>query len=153
MGAGMTFDHVGVCVTDLERSIKFYRDIMGIEPVGRRFLADNQTEQVAYRMGDTIFLLFYRPEFQSANPKVHAGLDHVAFTMDGKTFETILAKIQERDMILRGPYQNLGAHGTGLATYFFDPDKNQIEIKTYDPDLMTHYPDWDKGPIANRELS
>ncbi len=93
----MTVDQVGVCVGNLERSITFYRDIMGLEPVGRRVLADNKTERVAYRMGDTIFLLFYRPEFQSANPKVHAGLDHIAFTMDGKTFEAILAKVQERD--------------------------------------------------------
>ncbi len=152
MDTGMIVDHVGVCVTDLERSIKFYRDFLGLKPVGRRLLADNTTEQVAYRMGEVIFILFHRSGFQSMNSKVHAGLDHIAFTVDGKLFETILAKVQERDLLLRGPYQNLGAQGTGLAMYFFDPDKNQIEIKTYDPDLMARYTEWDKGPLANREL-
>jgi catechol 2,3-dioxygenase-like lactoylglutathione lyase family enzyme len=148
----ITYDHVGLCVTDLERSIAFYRDILGLEPSGRRFLPDDKTEQVAYHIGDLIFVLFHRPEFRSVNPKDFSGMDHLAFTMDGKTYETILAKLQERDLILRGPYQNLGAYGRGLATYFCDPDKNQIEIKTYDADLMARYTTYDPGPLTNREL-
>ncbi len=149
---GITYDHVGLCVTDLERSITFYRDILGLEPTGRRFLPDNKTEQVAYHIGDLIFVLFHRPEFKAANPKEFCGMDHLAFAMDGKAYEAVLAKLQERDLILRGPYQNLGAYGRGLATYFYDPDKNQIEIKTYDADLMARYTEYDPGPLTNREL-
>ena len=149
---GISYDHVGLCVTDLERSITFYRDILGLEPVGRRFLPDNKTEQVAYHVGDLIFVLFHRPEFTSVNPKAFSGMDHLAFTMDGKTYEAVLAKLQGRDLILRGPYQNMGAYGRGLATYFYDPDRNQIEINTYDADLMARYPVYDPGPLTNRDL-
>ena len=35
---GISYDHVGLCVTDLERAITFYREILGLEPSGRRFL-------------------------------------------------------------------------------------------------------------------
>ena len=149
---GISYDHVGLCVTDLERSIKFYREVLGLDPVGHRFLPDNKTEQVAYHVGDLVFVLFHRPEFTSANPKAFSGMDHLAFTMDGKTYETVLARLQERDLILRGPYQNMGAYGRGLATYFYDPDKNQIEIKTYDADLMARYTEYDPGPLTNRDL-
>ena len=150
---GIGYDHVGLCSTDLERSIAFYREVMGIEPVGRRVLPDNVTQQVVYHVGELVFILFHRPDFRPMDPKVSMGLDHLAFTMDGKTYETILGRLQERDLILRGPYQNLGAYGRGLATYFFDPDRNQIEIKTYDPDLMARYAEYDPGPLSNREFS
>lgn len=149
---GIAYDHVGLCVTEVDRSIQFYRELLGLEPVGRRFLPDNTTEQVAYHVGDLIFVLFHRPGFRSADPKASAGMDHLAFTLDGKTYETVLATLRERNLILRGPYQNLGAYGRGLATYFFDPDKNQIEIKTYDPDLMARYSEHDPGPLTNRDL-
>ncbi len=149
---GIGYDHVGLCVTDLDRSIEFYRDLFGFEAMSRRVLADQKTEQVAYHVGELVFVLFHRPEFRSVDPKVFAGLDHLAFTMDGETFGKVLAKLQARDMILRGPYTNLGSYGTGVAVYFYDPDKNQLEIKTYDPEWLARYPTHDPGPTTNREL-
>jgi len=35
--------------------------------------------------------------------------------------------------MLRGPTPNKGARGDGLATYFRDPDGNELEIKKYEP--------------------
>lgn len=34
MDLNFTFDHFNIDVTDMERSIKFYRDALGLEPVG-----------------------------------------------------------------------------------------------------------------------
>jgi catechol 2,3-dioxygenase-like lactoylglutathione lyase family enzyme len=140
---------VGLVVTDLERSITFYRDIFGFEPVGRRELPD-KTLQVVYHAGELVFVLFHRPEFRSADPKVSQGLDHLAFTMDGATYAQALEKLRARNLILRRPYQDLGSYGRGLATYFFDPDNNQIEIKTYDAELMAKYAQYDPGPTTNQ---
>ena len=53
----------------------------------------------------------------------------------------VLTRLEEHRMILRGPQQNSGARGQGLATYFHDPDGIEIELKTYDPDLMARYPE------------
>ena len=43
-------DHVGIKVTDLERSAAFYRDIFGFEEVERRRLG-NAVDSIAMRIG------------------------------------------------------------------------------------------------------
>ena len=136
----ITYDHVALRVTDLDRSIQFYREIFDLEPRGRRTLGDNKTEQVVYRVGEEVFVLFRRDEFRPVDLKTPMGMDHLAFTLDGKSYGEVLTRLKERGMILRGPEQNSGSRGQGLATYFRDPDGIEIEIKTYDPDLMARYP-------------
>lgn len=136
----VAYDHVTLRVTDLDRSIQFYRETLGVEPTSRRMLSDNVTEQAVYRVGDLVLVMFRRPEFQRVAPDASGGLDHLAFNLDGETYESVLARLRDRGLILRGPQQNQGAHGLGLATYFLDPDGIEIEIKTYDPAVMERYP-------------
>ena len=150
---GLEYDHIGLCVSDLPRAVEFYRDILGMERVGRHILSDNKTHQAAYHIGNLILILFHRPDFKPADPRIHQGLDHLALTMDGKMFMDVLGKLKARDMVLRGPYHNSGAFGMGVATYFYDPDYNQIEIKTYDPDVLARFTEEDPGPTTNRHMA
>ena len=119
------FDHVSLRVTDLERSITFYRDVMGLELIDRR--ADDS--QAVFRIGEALLVLFCRPEYETVPLESKSGADHIAFCLDGATYDPLLERLVAKDLVLRGPTLNKGAHGDGLATYFRDPDGNELEIK------------------------
>ena len=44
--------HVGLTVSELDRSIAFYRDILGLEVQGEIFMAGEETDRL-FRMKDT----------------------------------------------------------------------------------------------------
>ena len=122
------YDHVSLRVTDLERSVGFYRDVMGLELVSRR----EDDSQAVFRIGEALLVLFCRDEYRPVNPVVKTGTDHVAFCLDETSYDALLERLKQRDLVLRGPTMNKGAFGEGLATYFCDPDGHELEIKRYE---------------------
>ena len=52
-------EHVALRVTDLNRSINFYRDVMGFSPVGRRKISNGEIEQIVFRVGEDVLVLFF----------------------------------------------------------------------------------------------
>ena len=145
-------EHVALRVTDLDRSIAFYRDVMGFKPVGRREIADGHITQVVFRVGEDVLVLFYNPNFQKADVELDfdsrqisayvsgkaerkwsGGMDHVAFSMDEEEYHAVIERVKKHGYkVHRGEEKNLGAFGVGYATYFYDPDNIEVEIKRYD---------------------
>lgn len=125
----VAFDHVSLRVTDLDRSVAFYRDVVGLESVSRR----EDGSQAVFRVGDALLVLFCRPGYRPVDPEAKSGTDHIAFCLDPAPYDVLLDRLNAQGRVLRGPTRNQGAHGEGLATYFRDPDGNELEIKKYEP--------------------
>jgi catechol 2,3-dioxygenase-like lactoylglutathione lyase family enzyme len=143
-------EHVALRVTDLERSISFYRRVMGFKPVSRRMIGDGAIEQVVFRVGEDVLVLFHSKKGdivkdgdkplvvsenlgKKADQRWTGGMDHVAFSFDEPEYEAILRRVVSNGYeVHRGPERNLGAFGIGYASYFYDPDHIEIEIKRYD---------------------
>ncbi len=124
------FDHVSLRVTDLDRSIPFYRDLFGLDLVSRR----EDGSQAVFRVGEALLVLFCSPGYTRVNPGDRSGTDHIAFCLDPAEYDALLDRLRREDLIDRGPTVNQGARGDGLAAYFRDPDGNQLEIKKYEPE-------------------
>ncbi len=122
-----SFDHVALRVTNLDRATVFYTDTIGLELVSR---AEKGTQAV-FRVGEALLVLFCREKNESVPEGTAFGTDHTAFYLEGDHYEQVLNRLRDDDLILRGPTVNRGAQGDGLATYFNDPDGNELEIKTY----------------------
>lgn len=132
----MRIGHVHLKVSDLDRSIAFYRDVLGLEVMQRygtqaAFLsAGGYHHHIGLNTWES---LGGRPAPSSA-----PGLYHTAFLYPNRLE---LARAVRR--VLRHGVQLQGAsdHGVSEAIYFADPDGNGIEIYR-DRDRT----DWPYGP-------
>ena len=124
-------DHVGVKVTDLDRSIRFYSDLFGFEMVDRRMLGRSNVEAAAMEVGGSIIFLLYEPSFRARSAEEHGGVDHFCLTFTDPEFREILERMKDMGVKLEGGVvPRTGATGRSDSQYILDPDGNQIEVKT-----------------------
>ncbi len=113
--------HVVLAVRDVEASIKFYTDVLGMELLN--FTPQIPMGFLSFGARDHDIALVKAPE---GAPTGSQGMSHTALEVDGDDEE------------LRGLYNKLrdsGAkidfsadHGVTRGFYFFDPDGNRIEL-------------------------
>src|SRR5215472_10805797 len=113
--------HFTLSVTDLDRSRKFYEDV-----VGCTFWRQNDTT-VFMRCGDDHFVLS-RTGYHAPQNRNRDTLIHHAFMVQGEDFDAALAHVESRgvEVLL---YEDQGHRSfTGRHAYFHDPDGNAIEL-------------------------
>ncbi len=124
-------DHVGIKVTDLDRSIRFYGDLFGFEMVDRRMLGKSNVEAAAMQVGGSILFLLHAASFQAHGAEEHGGVDHFCLTFTDPEFRAILHRMKAMDVRLEGGVvPRTGATGRSDSQYVLDPDGNRIEVKT-----------------------
>ena len=124
-------DHVGVKVTDLDRSIKFYNELFGFEMVDRRMLGNSNVEAAAMDVGGSIIFLLHTASFRARSAEEHGGVDHFCLTFTDPEFREILERMKAMGVRLEGGVvPRTGATGRSDSQYILDPDGNQIEVKT-----------------------
>ena len=121
--AGTRIGHVHLRVSDLERSIAFYRDVMGLEVQARwggsaAFLgADGYHHHVG--------LNTWASRGADPAPPGHPGLFHAAFLYpDRPSLGRAIARVLDCGVTLEGAAD----HGVSEAVYLSDPDGNGIEL-------------------------
>ena len=116
-------DHVVFNVSDAERSLAWWGDLLGLEPVRVEEWRRGEAPFASLRISaDTILDLF---EVERSGENV----DHVALQVEGADLDELAA--DGRFDVVRGPVTVFGARGTGLGLYVRDPDGNTIELRTY----------------------
>ena len=129
----LELDHVGLATPDLERSIAFYRDVLGFQFSSRRRLGDGR-EQAVFRIGKSLLVLFDGPagHYIEKARTPRSGMHHLAFALESREYDSLLERCKTAGVRIMFQSVNQGARGMGLATYFYDPDGNDIEIKKYE---------------------
>ena len=116
-------DHIVLCVSDVERSVTWYRDHLGL-------VAERLEE---WRAGDAPFVSL-RVDAATlidllADEPSGRNVDHVAFVTDRSGFDAFVAT--HADIIEMGPASLFGARGQGDGVYVRDPDGHRVEVRTY----------------------
>ncbi|WP_046774888.1 VOC family protein [Streptomyces yangpuensis] len=119
--------HVGLNVTDLERSLAFYRDALDFQVLGEGKEEDRRYAFLG-RDGELVLTLWQQAD--SAFAPAAAGLHHLAFSAGA--IEEVRA-YEERLRVLGVDFAHEGvvAHGEGAASggiFFHDPDGTRLEI-------------------------
>ncbi|MFF8030947.1 MULTISPECIES: VOC family protein [unclassified Streptomyces] len=119
--------HTGLNVTDLDRSLAFYRDVLGFVPVGE---GEEEGRRYAFLGdGERLVLTLWQQAGQPYDG-TRAGLHHLAFEVDS------IERIREYESALRAhgtdfAHEGVVAHGEGAASggiFFHDPDGTRLEI-------------------------
>ncbi len=121
-------DHVVIAVSDWERSIAFYRDVLGAEVVPQ------EPPRVAFRFGDTQ-LNVHGPGVDVggnvARLPVQPGNSDLCFEWPGPIDEAQAHLERHGVAIETGPVSRLAARGEGTSVYFRDPDGSLLELVSY----------------------
>lgn len=115
--------HVHLKVSDLNRSLEFYRDLLGFELV---MMYGNQAAFVsAGGYHHHIGLNTWHSKGSTPAPGHSTGLYHVAIAYPTRKD---LAEILQRIVSAKYPLLGASDHGVSEALYLEDPDANGIEL-------------------------
>ena len=120
-------DHLVLTVTDMEKTIRFYTKILGMEEV----TFGNSFKALAF--GDQkINLHEYGNEFEPKAAKPCPGSADLCFISATPIQEWQTFLSSNGIPIEEGPVKRTGARGTIHSIYIRDPDGNLIEISNYE---------------------
>jgi len=135
--------HTAISTPDLERALRFYRDLLGLEvlfeggwPVGSEVadaitgLRNSSANQAMLKAGNAMIELF---EYQTPQPRegeperpvCDHGITHIC--LDVSDLDAEYARLLAAGMVFHCPPQQLGR--SIKTTYGRDPDGNVIELQ------------------------
>ncbi len=123
-------DHTNWRVRDLEASLRFYRDVLGLTPFGLEEYHRGERPLVSLRVTEE-FILHLTPDPAYERPPT-GGYDHLALVVEGAERDEIAAYLEGRGVEIEKRFDSItGARGEGPALYVRDPDGYRIELKLY----------------------
>jgi catechol 2,3-dioxygenase-like lactoylglutathione lyase family enzyme len=117
-------DHVAIGVRDIERSAKWYIDVLGFERLHHGMWNGVPT---FIGKGTTGVALFPASHETKSSTHREIRMLHLAFRADRENFLAAQRELQKRG--IKFEFQD---HEISHSIYFRDPDGHQLEITTYD---------------------
>jgi catechol 2,3-dioxygenase-like lactoylglutathione lyase family enzyme len=129
-------DHIVLNVSDIERSLKFYIEVLGLK--GER-IDEFKAGKVGFpsvRINQDTLIDLSRTERPAANhsktDKAEANLNHFCLVAEAVDLTKVVGYLKSQNVAIRtGPISRWGARGRATSVYILDPDGNEIEIRCY----------------------
>jgi catechol 2,3-dioxygenase-like lactoylglutathione lyase family enzyme len=116
-------DHIVLNVADVERSLAWYCDELGLEGVRVDEWRRGEVPFASVRVDDDTIIDLLQADRTGQN------VDHVCLVVEPTDLEAV--KASGRFDVLSGPARRFGAQGDGLSLYVCDPDGNMVELRHY----------------------
>lgn len=127
-------DHVAIHVTDLDRALWFYHELLGMEIRDHEQYKRGEVPFVAVVAGGRHIHLV-----PTDTDDIDVGGEHICLLLRSETVDTenelrsLLAELQEHGVSVESnePFKRYGAYGNAWAAYVRDPDNRRIELKLH----------------------
>lgn len=140
--------HIGITVSDLDRSVAFYRDVLGLKYIGEIVMNDEETEILFGRKGASARVAYLSGAKDSSNPPVEliqftdqpavekkmdiftTGISELCFyAKDIEKFYNHLVSLGVECFSKPQPFDfTKDGFGKSKAIYFRDPDGVILEV-------------------------
>jgi catechol 2,3-dioxygenase-like lactoylglutathione lyase family enzyme len=119
-------DHIGLKVTDIEASVRFYHDVLGMELVRAPKTNPHGGSSAVVRAGGQSFDLFYRQDFVPADKDKPVGMDHVCLTVGPTPVEGLIQYLKDAGVeVFWAPVER----DESTSVYVYDPDGIHVELR------------------------
>jgi catechol 2,3-dioxygenase-like lactoylglutathione lyase family enzyme len=120
------FDHIVLLSSDIERSLAFYCDQLGMAPERVEEWRRGEVFFPSIRVGDGTVIDVFPGDIDGKN------VDHYCLVVE----PTDLHAVADRDDldVQEGPVPRWGARGMGWSVYLRDPDGHVVELRHYGAD-------------------
>jgi catechol 2,3-dioxygenase-like lactoylglutathione lyase family enzyme len=129
------FDHVAIRVTDLERALEFYHDLLGLPVKDRDRFERGEVPYVAVAVGGRHLHLVPT----DSDVDIDVGGEHVCLLLRSSEMDTLaeleslLDELRDAGVTVEDgePKRRYGAYGRDWAAYVRDPDGRRVELKLH----------------------
>jgi len=119
----MKWDHIGIKTSDVDKSLRFYTDILGLERqeeleiMGKRFyFVGNDTVSIEIEAGN--------PNDTQVDPRTQNGLYHLAFTVDD--VEGLVDRLKSEGIPIA--LEPVSTRSDRIVAFVEDPDGAFIQL-------------------------
>lgn len=116
-------DHLVLRVRDMERSVAWYCDVLGLEAVRLEEWRRGEAPFVSVRVNERTIIDLQVGEVTGVN------VDHFALVVSGADLDELAASGRFGDVA--PPRSLFGARGQGTGIYVKDPDGHTVELRAY----------------------
>ncbi|MBI3315379.1 MAG: VOC family protein [Candidatus Omnitrophica bacterium] len=120
-------DHVAINVSDLEKSLEFYTQVIGLKVTEREY--SKPGVEVFLDCGTSLVGLIQGKEGEGKHLLEDGGIggNHVSFRVDTKEFDRAAEEIRRRGLNVTF----LKKREKSWSVYFLDPDGNKLEMTAW----------------------
>ena len=127
-------DHLALKVTDMDKTLHFYHQVLGLELLRTSGPNAEGGRSAVLQAGGQKIDMFSRPDFVSADKDKPVGMDHLCLIVETASVEDLVAHLQQADVeIFWGPVTR---HST-TSVYVYDPDGVHVELRVETPTSVT----------------
>jgi catechol 2,3-dioxygenase-like lactoylglutathione lyase family enzyme len=116
-------DHIVLVAADVERTLAWYCDLLGLEPVRVEEWRRGEAPFPSVRLSPTAIIDLI------AGEPVDGRLDHFCLVVEPTDLDAIAASGEFT--VVDGPARRFGARGDGTSLYVRDPDGAVVELRHY----------------------
>ena len=120
-------DHAAISVRDLEVSLKFYTDVLGLKISER----EHQKPGIEYFLdcGESLIGLLQGDPNGEKHMLQDSGLggNHVSFRVPTRDFDAVVGELKKRNVTITFEKKR----ERSWSVYFLDPDGNKLEITSW----------------------